>query len=150
MATFLSADQRALLDAVLDRLIPPTGTMPGAGQVGTADYLDTVAGESPRLARLFAAGLRTIETAAVRRDSSFVQMSGDQQDDVLRHVESSKSAFFEILLLHTYNGYYSNPEIVEALGLEPRPPQPRGQEVEFGDFSALEAVTSRGQAYREA
>ena len=51
MATFLSADQRALLDAALDRLIPPLGALPGAGQAGTADYLDAVVGESPRLAR---------------------------------------------------------------------------------------------------
>ena len=64
MATFLSADQRALLDRVLDRLIPPSGAMPGAGQAGTADHLDVVAGGSPRLARLFAAGLRSIESDA--------------------------------------------------------------------------------------
>ena len=149
MATFLSADQRALLEGVLDRLIPPTSEMPGAGQSGTSDYLDVVVGESPRLARLFAAGLRSIEVAAVRRGSSFTEMSSDQQDDVLRHIEASKSAFFELLLMHSYNGYYSNPEVVEALGLEPRPPQPRGHEVAFGDFGSLEAVQSRGQAYRD-
>ncbi len=150
MATFLSADQRALLDGVLDRLIPPSGAMPGAGQAGTADYLDVVVGDSPRLARLFASGLRSIETAAAQRGPSFIEMTSDQQDDVLRHVESSKSSFFETLLMHAYNGYYSNATVVEALGLEARPPQPRGHEVEFGDFSTLEAVSSRGQAYREA
>lgn len=150
MATFLSADQRALLDGVLDRLIPPAGAMPGAGQAGTADHIDVVVGESPRLARLFVAGLRSIETAAARRGSSFIEMSADQQDDVLKHVESSKAAFFETLLMHTYNGYYSNPAVIEGLGLEARPPQPRGHEVEFGDFSTLEAVSSRGQSYREA
>lgn len=150
MASFLSSDQRALLDSVLDRLIPPSGAMPGAGQAGTAEYLDNVVGESPRLARLFAAGLRDLETAAAERGSSFVAMRGEQQDDVLKHIESSNSAFFEPLLMHSYNGYYSNPVVVEALGLEARPPQPRGHEVAFGDFSTLEAVSSRGQAYREA
>ena len=52
--------------------------------------------------------------------------------------------------MHTYNGYYSNPQVVEALGLEPRPPQPGGHVVEVGDFSSLDAVQSRGQAYRDA
>lgn len=150
MATFLSDDQRSLLDGVLDRLIPPTSEMPGAGQAGTAEYLDTIVGESPRLARLFAAGIRSIEAAAMQRGSSFVEMSCEQQDDILKHVESNESAFFEALLMHSYNGYYSDPKVVEALGLEPRPPQPRGHEVEFGDFSTLEAVQSRGQAYRNA
>ena len=110
MASFLSTDQRTLLDGVLDRLIPPSGAMPGAGQTGAADYLDVEAGKSPRLARLFVAGLRSIETTAARRGSSFTEMSSEQQDDVLKHVESSKSAFFETLLMHTYNGYYSDPE----------------------------------------
>ena len=150
MAVFLSPQQRALLDAILDRLIPAAGNLPGAGQAGAADHIDGVAGGSARMARLFAAGLRSIESAAARRGSSFVEMTGDHQDEILRSVESNKSAFFETLLMHTYNGYYSNPAVVEALGLEPRPPQPRGHEVAFGDFSSLEAVQSRGQAYRDA
>ncbi len=150
MAVFLSPQQRALLDVILDRLIPAACKMPGAGQAGTADHIDGVVGASPRMARLFAAGLRSIESAAVRRGTDFVDMSGDQKDEILRGIEANKSAFFETLLLHTYNGYYSNPRVVEALGLEPRPPQPRGHEVEFGDFSSLEVVQSRGQAYRDA
>ena len=150
MAEFLSPQQRALLDAVLDRLIPTQGAMPGAGQAGTADYLDGIVGDSPRLARLFSAGLRSVESAAARRGASFVEMTGDQQDEVLRSVESNKSAFFETLLMHTYNGYYSNPQVVEALGLEPRPPQPRGHAIELGDFGDLDVVVARGTAYREA
>ena len=149
MSKFLSAEQRALLNAILDRLIPAEGHMPGAGQAGTAEHLDAIAGGSPRLARLFSAGLRSIESAAARRGASFVEMTADQQDEILRSVESNKSAFFETLLMHTYNGYYSNPQVIEALGLEPRPPQPRGHTVEFGDFGTLDAVVARGTAYRE-
>ena len=149
MGRFLSTEQRALLDAILDRLIPAEGAMPGGGQAGTADYLDSVVGSSPRLSRLFSAGLRNIESAAARHGSSFADLTSDQQDEVLRHIEANKSAFFETLLMHTYNGYYSNPRVVEALGLEPRPPQPRGHHVEFGDFSSLSTVAERGVAYRE-
>ncbi len=150
MATFLSTDQRALLDAVLDRLIPATSSLPGAGQANTAEHLDAVAGSSPRFGRLFAGGLRSIEMAAGSRGGSFTGLSGEKQDEVLKDIESSDSEFFEALLMHTFNGYYSNPQVVEALGLEPRPPQPRGHEVEIGDFGSLEAVQSRGQAYRDA
>ena len=150
MARFLSGEQWALLNAILDRLIPAEGLMPGAGEAGATYHIDAVAGESARLARLFAAGLRSVESAAARRGSSFIDMTGDQQDEILRGIESNKSAFFETLLMHTYNGYYSNPQVVEALGLEPRPPQPRGHVVEVGDFRSLDAVQSRGQAYRDA
>ena len=47
MARFLSGRQYALVSAVLDRLIPPQDTMPGAGQLGVADYLDGIAAQSP-------------------------------------------------------------------------------------------------------
>jgi hypothetical protein len=150
MAIFLSPQQRALLDVILDRLIPASGNMPSAGQAGTADHIDGAAGGSARIAKLFTAGLRSIELAAARGGVAFIDMSSDQQAEILRGIEANKSAFFETLLLHTYNGYYSNPRVVEALGLEPRPPQPRGHEVAVGDFSSLEAVQSRGQAYRDA
>ena len=149
MAMFLSAEQRTLLDAMLDRLIPAEGAMPGAGEIGAAEYIDGVVGRSARLARMFGDGLRRVELAAAERGASFVEMSGEAQDHVLRGIEVNESAFFETLLGHAYNGYYSNPEVVDALGLEARPPQPRGHEVEFGDFSALDAVAARGTAYRE-
>ena len=150
MPRFLSETQYELVSTVLDRLIPPHGDMPGAGEVGTADYIDGIAGGSAHIARLFTDGLQDIEIAASRSGSGFGDLTGDQQDDVLRSVETDDSEFFDPLVRHTYNGYYSNPKIVELLGLDPRPPQPRGNRVERGDLSSLEVVVERGQAYRDA
>ncbi len=149
MPKFLSQSQHALITAVLDRLIPPQGEMPGAGEVGTTDYLDGIAAGSTRIARLFSDGLQDIEIAAVQLGSGFEELSGDQQDEVLRGVEAGSPQFFDMLVRHTYNGYYSNPKVVELLGLDPRPPQPRGNHVERGDLSSLKVVAERGQAYRD-
>lgn len=150
MPRFLSQSQRTLITAVLDRLVPPQGDMPGAGEAGTADYLDGIAAGSARIARLFSAGLQDIEIAAFRLGASFEGLSGDQKDEVLRGVEYDSPQFFDLLVRHTYNGYYSNPTVVELLGLDPRPPQPRGNRVERGDLSSLQLVVERGQAYRDA
>ena len=150
MPRFLSQSQRSLATAVLDRIIPPQGNMPGAGEAGTADYLDGIAAGSARIARLFSTGLQDIEIGAARFGSGFEELSGDQQDEVLRGVEADSPQFFDLLVRHTYNGYYSNPKVVELLGLDPRPPQPRGNQVERGDLSSLQAVVERGQAYRDA
>ena len=150
MSRFISQSQHELISAVLDRLIPSQGDMPGAGEAGTADYLDGIAAGSAQLARLFARGLQDIEIAAARIGDGFDDLSGDQQDEVLRGVEADSPEFFDLLVRHTYNGYYSNPEVVELLGLDPRPPQPRGNSVERGDLSSLELVVERGQAYRDA
>ncbi len=150
MPKFLSQSQRSLATAVLDRLIPPRGDMPGAGEAGTADYLDGIASNSAQLARLLSAGLQDIEIAAARSGASFEELSGERRDEVLRGVEADSPQFFDALVRHTYNGYYSNPTIVELLGLDPRPPQPRGNRVEMGDLSSLQLVVDRGQAYRDA
>ncbi len=150
MPRFLSQSQHTLVTAVLDRLIHPQGDMLGAGEVGTADYLDGIAAESTQLARLFSDGLQDIEIAAARTGASFEELDGDRKDEILRSVEADSPEFFDALVRYTYNGYYSNPKVVEVLGLDPRPPQPRGNRVERGDLSSLETVMERGQAYRNA
>ena len=150
MPRFLSQSQHSLATAVLDRLIPSQGEMPGAGEAGTADYLDGIAAGSAGIARLFSAGLQDIEIAAAQQGSEFKELRSDQQDEVLREVETDSPQFFDLLVRHTYNGYYSNPTVVELLGLDPRPPQPRGNRVERGDLSSLQVVAERGQAYRNA
>lgn len=150
MPRFFSESQRALVATALDRLIPPQGKMPGAGEAGTADYIDGITVGSAQLARLLSDGLQDIEIAAAEFGSSFEDLNGDQQDEVLREVESASPGFFDALVRHTYNGYYSNPKVVEALGLDPRPPQPRGNRVERGDLTSLQVVVERGQAYRNA
>ena len=150
MPRFFSRSQYTLITAVLDRLIPPQGDMPGAGEAGGVNHLDSVVSESRQLARLFSRGLQDIEIAAARLGSGFEELGGDQQDEVLRGVEADSPQFFDLLVRHTYNGYYSNPNVVELLGLDPSPPQPRGNRVERGDLSSLQAVIERGQAYRNA
>ena len=61
----------------------------------------------------------------------------------------TNKAFFDLLVRQTYNGYYTNPRIIEALGLEARSPQPRGYRVEMGNISLMENVQRRGRIYRD-
>ena len=146
----LVESQRALLTSVLDRLIPPSGELPGAGELGVAGYIDRVTAGSVDLRKPILGALQQIEAAAGRSHaSSFTDLSGERQDAVLRRVESSEPESFETLLQQAYNGYYSSPKVIEGLGLEARPPQPLGYELEPGDLSALESVRRRGRAYRE-
>ncbi len=149
--SLLTESQRALLTGVLDRLIPPSGELPGAGDLGVAGYIDRAASGSADLRRPILAVLGQIEAAAGRNHAlSFADLSGEQQDAVLRQVESSEPEPFGTLLRQAYNGYYSSPKVIRGLGLEARPPQPLGYELDPGDLSALENVRRRGRAYREA
>ena len=145
----LVESQLAVLTSVLDRLIPPSGELPGAGNLGVAGHIDRVIADCVALRKPILGALGQIEAEAGRRyGSSFDDLSGERQDEVLREVESSEPELFGTLLRQAYNGYYSNPRVIQALGLEARPPQPLGYELEPGDLSALENVKRRGRMYR--
>ena len=148
--TFLVDDQMPLIRSILDRIVPAQDKKPGAGQLGIAEYLDRTVGASARLKKLFTRGLAQIEiTSHARHSSEFADLSAEQQDAVLSDVESAEAEFFEALVRQTYNGYYTNSGVLELLGLEARPPQPRGYDVEPGDLSLLENVKKRGKVYRD-
>jgi len=44
--------------------------------------------------------------------------------------------------------YYRDDRVVRSLGLEPRPPYPKGHELEDGDWSLLDPVRSRAPMWR--
>ena len=146
--SFFSAAQIELVNEVLNRIIPANEELPGAGEIAV-NYLDQVVGGSPRLKRIFNHGLSQIEVGAYRMyTQDFPSLSGEQIDVVLRQVEVDEGEFFDLLVRQTYNGYYTDPRIVELLGLEARPPQPLGHRVDQGNITLIENVKNRGIAYR--
>ncbi len=64
-------------------------------------------------------------------------------------VAASHPGFVELLVFHTYSGYYQNPRVSVAIGLAARPPYPSGYELESGDLGLLDAVRKRTKLYRE-
>ncbi|HVC51299.1 MAG TPA: hypothetical protein VND87_04690 [Stellaceae bacterium] len=45
--------------------------------------------------------------------------------------------------------YYRDDRVIRALGLDPRPPYPKGHVVEQGDWSLLDAVRGRPRMWRD-
>ena len=45
--------------------------------------------------------------------------------------------------------YYRDPRVLDAIGVDPRPPFPKGYQVPQGDFSLLDPVRARGSIWRE-
>lgn len=147
--SFFSDAQIELVTEVLNRIIPANEELPGAGEIAV-NFLDEVVGGSPRLKRILHHGLSQIEVCAYRMYAKdFPSLSGEQMHVVLRQVEVDEGEFFDLLVRQTYNGYYTDPRIVELLGLEARPPQPLGHRVDQGNITLIENVKNRGIVYRE-
>ena len=80
----------------------------------------------------------------------FYALTEEEKVRVLRDVEAEHPSFFEMLVLHAYAGYYVNPKVIGLLGLEARPPQPQGYQLEPFDVELLGRVKERGKVYRDA
>lgn len=145
-----TAEQRALLAAVLDRLVPPGDGFPGAGEAALAHVVDVLRRDEPTAALLREA-LDAIATAAAQQSAvGFSSLSAGEQDALLRQIEAAQPAGFDALLLHTYGGYYSNPAVLRLLGRDPHPPQPHGYRLAPTDLRLFERVGRREPIWRQA
>ena len=137
------AARRDLLALVLDALVPASDGFP-AGSVA----LDHVLAMAAASADLEAALTRGLE--AIDETGSFARLDADDRERALARVEETHAALFDALVRHAYDGYYSHPEVLGRLGLEPGPVQPRGHRIETADLPDLGRVIARGPIYRPA
>jgi hypothetical protein len=132
---------------VLDEIVPPddAGRLPGAGQLGLAGPVDAALRKTPALRAMIVEGLAELMGQARERDPrGFWALS---PPDRLALVQ--QQGFLLPLTVQVYAAYYSAPRVLEALGLEPRPPHPQGYELAPDDLGPLlEAVRRRGRSYR--
>ena len=144
------AAQRELLAVVLDTLVPESGGFPGAGAVAL-DHVLAMAAASAEAERRLAEGLQAVE-AEVRAISApgLASLGAAEREALLHRIERSHPESFEVLLKHTYDGYYAHPRVLERLGVDATPPHPRGYPVESPDLPDLARVTARGPLYRPA
>lgn len=146
-----SEGQTALASEVLDQLIPGRDDFPGAGELGVAQHLGSLAASKPDLGALLSGGLEAIDSESRRTHAAaFADLGDDQKIEVLRTVESRSPEFFAMLVRHSYAGYYSHRRVIELMGLEARPPQPLGFELEPFDPITVEHIKERGKIWRDA
>ena len=144
------AGSRNLLAVVLDTLVPSSAGFPGAGAIAL-DHVLAVAAGAPEIDALLSGGFAAIEDAArAAGDAGLAPLDQDARERVLRRVEQSHPVFFDALVRHTYDGYYSHPTIVGRLGLEPGPLHPRGHRLAPERPLDLARIAVRGPIYRRA
>ena len=146
----LTAVQRATLDAVLNLIVPPSADarMPGAAEVGVPAYLCAEAADAlPRLR----GELDELERRARAHFArEFAALKQDERQSLLGELRAQTPAFMDRLAMETLACYYQHERVLGGLGLEARPPYPKGYEVVQGDLSLLDPVRARGKIYRDA
>ena len=140
--------QHAALDALLDVIVPPLPErgLPGASQVGVQGRL---LGQAQALLPGVVAGLAALEAAArAEYGRGFVEVDEAQRLALTEAMRARETGFLAELALETVTCYYQDPRVLEAIGVEARPPAPQGYQVIAGDLSLLEPVRRRGEIWR--
>ena len=151
MSDGFSAAQRATLAALLDALVPPSadGRLPGAGELGLAREIEAKLGA---MCAFTARGLDALDALARERGAAgFAALTAADRTQTLNVHAASDPGFLPGLVFQIYSAYYQHPRVLSGLGLEPRPPHPKGYPLEQPDLEALLApVRARAKLYRDA
>jgi len=117
-APALSATERKILEAFIDRLVPKDELGPGAVECGAANYIDVqLAGALAAEKTSFSAGLAAIDAFARKsQDAGFAELAPEKRDALITAMEGgsadgfagSRAVFARIRRL-TLEGMFSDP-----------------------------------------
>ena len=150
-----SADEKALLNGILDEIIPASddGRIPSAGSLRVADFIATKAREILGLADLLKRGLRTAQAFLESKGDTFEALYPADRLALVKNLERRQPDFFAALIRYTYMGYYTDPTVPPHFGLSAKPPHPYGYEIPDEspeELTALvEPVKRRGRSYQK-
>ena len=140
--------QLASLNVLMDLLIPasPDRRMPAARDL--ALFANT--GDMPAKDRqLIEAGLAELDARSIERHQ--LGYSRLQQADaraLIEELRSEGSPFIQAFMTQTVGRYLAHDVVMPLIGLEPRAPWPKGNQVAQGDWSLLDVVKQRPKIYR--
>jgi hypothetical protein len=142
----LTPAQRDDLSAIAAEIIPASAEfdVPGADDPAIqADILATLGRDAAlvrdaldRLARLAGGPLASLDPARRQAVALELRATGGEAVATLSRV--------------VLQCYYRDDRVVRSLGLEPRPPYPKGHVLEDGDWSLLDPVRARPPMWRRA
>lgn len=140
----LSEAQIECLRRIAGHMIPASAAhgVPGADDaVILADMVRSVGRDGPALATL----LRDVDAAAGGRLAGLDQAA---QLVLLTRLRAANPAAFAMLETVVARAYYRDDRVLASIGMEARPPFPRGYELAETDWSLLDPVRERGAIWR--
>lgn len=146
----MTAAEPATFDVVVDMIVPASadGKKPSATEVGVLEFIrERAPGDLPMIAR----DIGRLDAAARNRHGArFGEIDAASRQGLVDAVRADDPAFLRTLAMHTVTCYYQDDRVLAAIGLEARPPFPKGYEVAAGDTDLLEPVRRRGSLVRDA
>jgi hypothetical protein len=136
----LTEDQRRSLRCLAEMMIPASAEygVPSAGDEAIfSDILRSIGRDEPQILTV----LRDIE--------GFADMPLVQREAIAARLQEHGGDALMGLSRIILQCYYRDDRVMRSLGMEARPPFPKGFELEQGDWSLLDPVRARPTLYRE-
>jgi len=142
----LSDAEKRALAAMCARMIPASDEykVPGADDpLIQADIAKSLG----RDAQAVHDALAHLETIAA---GSLADLPPEKQDEACATMREHGGMNFTLLTRIVLQCYYRDDRVMISLGMEPRPPFPKGHDLPQGDWSLLDPVRARGKIWRDA
>ena len=125
-------------------IIPPS-TKYGVQGADDATIFADIVGSIGRDADQVRAALARLRTLA---GGSFAALDAARRVEVAGRLREEGGTAVAVLTRVVLLCYYRDDRVMLSLGLEPRPPFPKGHEIEQGDWSLLDPVRKRAPFWR--
>jgi hypothetical protein len=142
----LSAEQIRSLRCLAEMMVPASAEygVPSAGDEAIfGDILKSLGRDAPAVIAL----LQRLEAMA---GGPFAALDQERRDAIAARLRGQGGEALTDLGCIILQCYYRDDRVMRSLGMEPRPPFPKGFEVEQGDWSLLDPVRARPKLYRDA
>ena len=140
----LTPAQRDDLRAIAGVIIPanPEFDVPGADDPAVQADIAATLGRDADLVRV------ALEELARLAGEPFADLDPTRREAVAGELRAQGGAGVATLVRVVLQCYYRDDRVLRSLGLEPRPPYPKGYELEEGDWSLLDPVRARSPMWR--
>jgi len=146
MTDILTADEQRSLRALVAMIIPASAKHGVPGADDDAIFAD-ILGSLGRDVGHVVAALRRLRVLA---GGVFADLDTARRDAVAEVFRVEGGVDLVRLSNIALQCYYRDDRVMRSLGMEPRPPFPKGFEVEQGDWSLLDPVRARAKIWRDA
>ncbi|HXC27928.1 MAG TPA: hypothetical protein VNV38_08215 [Stellaceae bacterium] len=140
----LTQTQTADLAAIAGFIIPASDEfdVPGANDPRIqADIVATLGRDGPPVRD-------ALDLLARLAGGSFAELDPARREAVAQELRAAGGPAVATLARVVLQCYYRDDRVVRSLGLEPRPPYPKGHELPDGDWSLLDPVRARPALWR--
>jgi gluconate 2-dehydrogenase gamma chain len=107
---FFTVEEAKTVDAICEQLIPADRD-PGARQARVVNFIDIQLTKHFRRYRVtYRQGIASVDASSRKKFSKrFVELTPEQQGEVLTEMDENGDAFFDLILTHTRQGFYGDP-----------------------------------------